>query len=54
LKDPTEGGEYAQADYKQARLIGWFRDVKALPKLLGFGGSGALMLAIGGIGWMGM
>jgi len=25
-----------------------------LPKLLGFGGSGVLMLAIGGIGWMGM
>jgi len=25
-----------------------------LPKLLGFGGSGALMLAIGGIGWMGI
>jgi len=38
-----------------ARLIGWFRDVKTLPKLLlGFGGIGALMLVIGVIGWTGM
>ena len=38
-----------------ARLIGWFRDIKTLPKLLlGFGGIGALMPVTGVIGWTGM
>jgi hypothetical protein len=38
-----------------ARLIGWFRDLKTLPKvLMGFGGIGALILAIGAIGLTGM
>jgi hypothetical protein len=38
-----------------ARLIGWFRDLKTLPKLLmEFGGIGALILVIGVIGWTGM